>query len=442
MTMLRWVSTMKTRVYRLVPCLLASFVFISSVPQASQAYSVLTHEAIIDSAWGDSIKPLLLKRFPHATAPELLEARAHAYGGCIIQDMGYYPFGSKFFTELTHYVRSGDFISALIEESTDLNEYAFSLGALAHYAADNNGHAIGTNRAVANDYPKLRARYGDEVTYAEDPTAHLRVEFAFDVVQVARGRYRSEDYHDRIGFKVAKPLLGRAFRKTYGLELTDVFTDFDLAVGTYRRSAGVLIPEATKVAWETKKSEIEAAVPGITREKFVYGLSRENYEREWGHDYDKPGVFDKTMAFLIRIVPKIGPFKVLAFKAPTPAAERMFFASFDATLVSYRGLLNQVSGRRLRLENRDFDTGLPTRAGEYKLADESYGKLARMLADKNLDNLTPQLRDNILAFFRNTDAPVSIKDDPSEWRATLRAVAKLRGSSVATRSGRSTVGQH
>src|SRR5262249_55359587 len=143
------------------------------------------------------------------------------------------------------------------------------------------------------------------------------------------------------GFKVAKPVLTRAFKKTYGLELTDVFTDFDLAVGTYRRTAGVLIPEATKVAWETKKSEIEAAAPGITREKFVYGLSRESYEKEWGRDYDKLGVFDKTMAFLIRIVPKVGPFKVLAFKPPTPSAERMFFASFDATLVSYRGLLKR-----------------------------------------------------------------------------------------------------
>ena len=104
------------------------------------SYSVLTHEAIIDSVWDTSIKRLLLKRFPDATPERLVEAHAYAYGGSIVQDMGYYPFGSQFFSDLLHYVRSGDFVLNLIRDSQDLNEYAFSLGALAHYAADNTGH--------------------------------------------------------------------------------------------------------------------------------------------------------------------------------------------------------------------------------------------------------------------------------------------------------------
>ena len=122
-------------------------------------YSVLTHETIVDAAWDQDIVPLLLRRFPNATREELHNAHAFAYGGAIIQDLGYYPFGNKFFSDLTHYVRSGDFVIALIEESQNLNEYAFALGALSHYAADNAGHEIATNYAVPLMYPKLAKKY-------------------------------------------------------------------------------------------------------------------------------------------------------------------------------------------------------------------------------------------------------------------------------------------
>src|SRR2546423_10346604 len=220
--------------------------------QAKFGYSVLTHQAIIDSTWKDSLRPLLLKRFPGASEEQLREAHAYTYGGAIIQDMGYYPFGSKFYTDLAHYVRSGDFIEVMFAESKDLNEYAFALGALAHYAADNSGHPIGVNRAVPLVYPELRAKYGNEVTYVEDPAAHLKTEFGFDVIQVARGKYAPDAYHDFIGFKVAKELLERAFLKTYDLDLKDQFVSLDLAVGTFRRAVSGLIPEMTKVAWDLK----------------------------------------------------------------------------------------------------------------------------------------------------------------------------------------------
>src|SRR5579863_6765078 len=155
----------------------------------SYGYSVLTHEAIVDSLWDASIQKMLLKRFPMATPEELEQAHAYVYGGCILQDMGYYPFSSRFFSDLTHYVRSGDFVGALIRESQDLNEYAFALGALSHYAADNAGHRIATNLAVPILYPKLRRRFGKKVTYWDDPPSHLKTEFGFDVLQVAKGRY-------------------------------------------------------------------------------------------------------------------------------------------------------------------------------------------------------------------------------------------------------------
>src|SRR5205814_9256983 len=153
------------------------------------SYSVLTHEAIVDSTWDSAIKPLLLKRFPTATADDLTAAHAYAYGGSIIQDLGYYPFGSKFYSDLTHYVRSGDFIVNLIRESQDLDEYAFALGALAHYAADNKGHRMATNVSVPLLYPKLRLKFGNSITYADDPFSHSKTEFGFDVFQAAKGRY-------------------------------------------------------------------------------------------------------------------------------------------------------------------------------------------------------------------------------------------------------------
>ena len=399
-----------------------------AVAHPVSGYSVLTHEAIIDSAWNDSIKPVLLKRFPRTSSEQLREAHAYAYGGAIIQDMGYYPFGSKFFTDLVHYARSGDFVESLLDEAQDVNEYAFALGALAHYVSDNNGHPIAVNRAVPVLYPKLRSKFGNSITYVEDPTAHLKTEFGFDVLQVARGRYKSEDYHDFIGFKVSKPVLERAFKATYGLELKDIFVNLDLALGTYRRVASTIIPEMTKVAWEAKKDELAKA--GVTRDKFVYRMSSSEYEKEWGTQYEKPGLADKTLALFIRVMPKVGPFAPLGFKAPTPEAERMFIQSFDTTLIRYRALLVQTRAGKLNLQNRDFDTGEPTHAGEYKLADEAYAKLLAESSKKQFSNMTPALRQDILAFYGNLNAPIATKKDREKWQKTLSQLNSLKAAPI------------
>jgi Zinc dependent phospholipase C len=159
----------------------------------ASAYSVLTHEEIVDLLWTDQIQPLLLKQYPGLSEDQLKEAHAYAYGGAVIQDLGYYPFGSREFSNLVHYVRSGDFVRELLLESQDVNEYAFALGALSHYAADIVGHPA-VNEAVAIEYPKLRAKFGESVRYAQDKTAHLKTEFGFDTVQVAKNRYASQQY--------------------------------------------------------------------------------------------------------------------------------------------------------------------------------------------------------------------------------------------------------
>src|SRR5580693_2774491 len=255
---------------------------------ASFAYSVLTHEEIVDLLWSDDIRPLLLKRYPGLSDDQIKEAHAYAYGGAVIQDLGYYPFGNKEFSNLVHYVRSGDFVRELLIESQDANEYAFALGALAHYASDIAGHPA-VNQSVAIEFPKLRAKFGKSVRYAQDKTAHLKTEFGFDTVQVAKNRYASQQYHDFIGFQVSKPLLERVFPVVYGVELKDVLTHEDLAVGSYRYSISRLIPEMTQVALQTHKKDIMREQPDFAKRKFLYRLSRSEYEKDWGKDYAKPG---------------------------------------------------------------------------------------------------------------------------------------------------------
>ena len=350
----------------------------------ARAYSVLAHEANIDVMWESAIVPVLKQRFPRATADELLDARAYAYGGCVIQDLGYYPFGSHFFSDLVHYVKSGDFVWKLITDAKDVDELAFGLGALAHYAADSSGHPLAVNRVVPMMYPKLREKYGDRVTYAQSPKNHVLVEFSFDVVQAASGVYVTEAYRKFIGFKVAMPALEHAFRETYGIEMRDLFNDVDLAIGTYRHAVSELIPEMTKVAWRDKQKEILKVSPQMQEAKFVFRLTRRQYEQEYAVDYEKPKWWARLFGAIFKLVPKIGPFRPLSFKVPTPEAEQLFLQSFAATQQRYRTLLAEARRTEFKLPNLDLDTGYPAAPGEYSLADATCAKLVKKL-DKQLD---------------------------------------------------------
>ncbi len=416
---------------RLVAVCLAA-VLVLTLPSAVRAYSVLTHETIVDAVWDTDLKPLLRARFPQSSEDDLHEAHAYAYGGCLIQDLGYYPFGSKLFTDLAHYVRSGDFVEALLKDATTLDEYAFALGALAHYASDNVGHPAATNRAVPILYPKLQQKYGAHVTFAENPAAHLKTEFGFDVAQVAQAHFAPNAYRDFIGFKVAKPLLERAFEDTYDFPMKSLFASEDLAIGTYRRAVSTVIPKMTKVAWETKHDEIVAATPGITRERFVQVMSRASYEHEWGTQYERPGKVDRILAFLFRLIPKIGPFRALAFKAPTPEVERLYLASFNRTVSVYRELLGHVRSGTLHLEDLDLDTGTPTEFGGYPLADRAFAQLLDRLADRQFEGVSPALRDRILAFYRHLDwrAAVNEKNCSKRTAAEILALERLAPSSA------------
>ena len=395
------------------------------IVQTCAAYSVLTHEEVVDLVWKDNLLPMLKKRFPDATDDDLKKAHAFAYGGSLIQDMGYYPFGSKYFSDLTHYVRSGDFIVNMINEASDLDEYAFALGALAHYSADNCGHPT-VNQAVGIEFPKLRKKYGDVVTYEDNPKAHIRTEFGFDVTQVAKNRYTSDRYHDFIGFEIAKPLLERAFQDTYNIPLSDVLTKEDLAFGTFRRAISQIIPEMTRVALISRHSEIVKETPNIKARQFRYYLSRTSYQKEWGKGYRQPGFGTRLLAFFLRFVPKVGPFKALDFKIPTHKTEDLYIASVVLTVENYKKLLAETSAGKLQLTNTDFDTGHDTHAGEYALTDKSYAHLLDQLAGHNFDKMTPELRNNLLAFYSDPGAPNATKRKPKAWEKTQEQVEKLR----------------
>src|SRR6202521_6004647 len=392
---------------------------------SSMAYSVLTHEEIVDLLWTDELRPLLLKRFPTLAEDQITEAHAYAYGGAVIQDLGYYPFGSVEFSNLAHYVRSGDFVRELLLESQDANEYAFALGALSHYASDIAGHPA-VNQAVAIEYPKLRAKFGKSVRYAQDKTAHLKTEFGFDTVQVAKNRYASQQYHAFIGFQVSKPLLERVFPVVYGMQLKDVLTHEDMAVCSYRFAVSRMIPEMTQVALQTHKKEMMRETPNFAKRKFLYRLSRSDYEKQWGKDYVKPGVGTRILSTLLRYMPKVGPFKGLAFNNPTPQTEDLYFKSINTTVDQYRGLLEEVRNDKLVLPNCDLDTGLATKAAEYSLSDGTYAKLLAQLSGRRFDLTAPELRDNILQFYSDPSAAIATKKDQVRWQNVLTSLDQLR----------------
>ncbi len=397
------------------------------------AYSVLTHEEIVDLLWAEEIRPLILKRYPGLSEEQIKEAHAYAYGGAVIQDLGYYPFGSVEFSDLVHYVRTGDFVLELLAQSNNADEFAFALGALSHYASDIAGHPA-VNQSVAIEYPKLREKYGRSVRYAQDHSAHLKTEFGFDTVQVARNRYASPQYHDFIGFQVSKSLLERVFPIVYGLELKDVLPREDLAVGSYRYSVSRLIPEMTQVALQTHKKELMRETPNFAKQKFLYRISRSDYEKEWGKDYVKPGLGTRILSTLLRFMPRVGPFKGLGFNNPTPQTEDLYIKSINTTVDQYRVLLEEVRADKLVLPDYDLDSGNPTKIAEYSLTDDTYAKLLGQLAKSKFDRTTPELRNNILQFYSDVSAMASIqtKDDKDYSARLLELLDQLEAATLVT----------
>ena len=348
--------------------------------------------------------------------------------------MGYYPHGSKLFSDLTHYFRSWGFVIALARDSQNINDYASALGALAHYSSDNNGHHLGTNLAVPMLYPKLAKKYGSVVTYEDDPIAHVKTEFGFDVIEVVQGRYTAENYHNFIGFAVSIPLLERAFLETYGLELKAIFTDEDRSINSYRNTVGNLLPKATRIAWVLKKNDIQRDMPGITRKNFLYNLSRVEYEKDWGKNYQPPTAGDRFLAFLTQLLPKVGPLRVLEFRTPTPDAEKLFESSFNTSLDRYKGLLSQLSKNQLYLPNCNFDVGGITKRGQYHLSDTTCAALLNKLSANRFATTSLTLRTDLLVYFSSSETTPLKKQDAKANLKLEEQLHQLQQSSATASS--------
>jgi hypothetical protein len=428
------------------------------------AYSVLTHEQLIDLTWQSSIVPLLLSRYPNLTPAQIEHARAYAYGGCVIQDIGYYPFGDVFFSDLTHYVRSGDFVVNLFRNAGNADELAFAIGALSHYIGDNVGHATATNLAVPVEFPTLRARFGSNVTYAEGEHQHVQTEFAFDINEIAHSHLAPVGYLRHVGLQVPTRQLALAFYQTYGIR--DDFTDtrrHRINVGGYRFAVHHFIPRiayAVNILHRHHEPADPTSNPDLQRlTREVTAVATANNWQAYRHH---AGIGTYTLAGLIYILPKVGPIKLAAVKGPTPQTEADYvhsvLASTDeltyalhrftpppATLPSaklaaasdkhsdpapsappptedihaYQLIPRQSADTRHPLPNRDLDTGQPTQPAGYRLTDDTYAALLHRLASTPTQPVPPGIKRDILAYYANLNLNFATKKNPAAW-ATLQ----------------------
>lgn len=398
----------------------------------TRAYSVLSHEEVVDMAWNPYLVPLLKSRYPGLTDDQLRIAHSYAYGGCLIQDLGYYPFGNKFYSDLLHYVRTGAFVEALLRDATNANEMAFALGALAHYTADSVGHPY-VNRLTSDENPKLKKKFGDVITYEQAKVAHIRTEFGFDVVEVAHGRYSQENYRDFIGFRVAKPVLDRAFEETYGMKLETLLHDEDKAINTYRSAVSELIPKMTKVAATAYAKDIQKENPGFNKRKYIYRLRRTEFEKDWGRDYSKPGFGTRFLAFLVQILPKIGPLKILKPTIPNAAQQDGYIKSVNQTVDRYTLYLKQLGAGSqprvvtvstqpaLQLAGTNLDTGETIHFGQYKLSDETHEKLLQQYLKPDAEPVPGPVLAHLVSFYQKPPAG----DDPVPQARVERIHAQL-----------------
>jgi hypothetical protein len=366
------------------------------------AYSVLTHEELIDLAWNDSIRPLLVARFPGATDAQLREAHAYAYGGCAIQDMGYYPFGKKFFSNLTHYARTGDFIGWLFQNARTINEYAFAIGALSHYLGDSIGHSQAVNPATGVEFPKLRSKFGRIVTYGESPHGHIRTEFAFDADELTDQAFAPPAYLQFIGFQVPRRFLERAFKNTYGFDVHEVLGDPRPALRSYRTSVRSFIPAFAEAEVVLHGPQFPPHPNNEDYRIFAERVARTNYERRWKHAFKGPGFKAHLLAILVFIVPKIGAASDLAVKIPTPDTEEWYLRSVNLTVDTFHGTLDKLRADPnafLELPNIDLDTGNRIKRGDYPLADQTYARLLERITSKPERVLPRDLKANILDFY-------------------------------------------
>ena len=366
------------------------------------AYSVFTHEELIDLAWNDSIKPLLLARFPGATEEQLREAHSYAYGGSAIQDIGYYPFGKQFFSNLTHYVRSGDFIAWLFRNARTMDEYAFAIGALSHYLGDSVGHSEVINPATAVEFPKLKSKYGCTVTYDESPHGHIRTEFAFDIDELTDAAFAPPAYLRFIGFNVPRKFLEQAFINTYGFDIHEVLGRAHPALRSYRTSVRSIIPAVTEAEIVLHRRQFPPHPDDEAYRIFAERVARTGYERGWKHANRGPGFKAHLLAVLILIIPKVGSASDLAIKIPNADTQEWYLRSVNLTVDAFHKALHKLAAdtnASLALPNIDLDTGDHVKRGDYPLTDKTYAALLARLTSQPGRIIPLDLKRNIIEYY-------------------------------------------
>ena len=401
-------------------------------PRRSAAYSFLSHQDMIDVAWAGSIRPLLRQRFPGVTEAQLREARAYAYGGATIQDMGYYPFGHQYFSNLTHYVRTGDFVQSLLLNARTVDEYAFALGALAHYVGDNEGHQFATNPSTAIEFPALGRKYGPIVTYDQAPHAHVRTEFAYDVEQLSRHRFAPAGYLHSVGFHVPRVLLERAFVETYGLPLRSVLGHPKPALQSYHTSVGKLLPAVAQAEVLVYRNDFPRDQSTPAFHQFQARQLQSKAENGWQNWKHKPGFQVHMIAFVIRVVrigPKVGPLSALAIRGPSTETDRWYIESMNRSTADYEQFLRELMKNPrgiLSLANRDLDTGHEILPGSYPLTDQTYAKLLRQLTAQPDRPLPVSLQKNVLEYYADPQAPISTRKNAKAWKRVQEELPILR----------------
>jgi hypothetical protein len=396
-------------------------------PTRARAYSVQTHQQLIDLAWKGSIRPLLLRRFPGTTEAELRVAHAYAYGGSAIQDLGYYPFGNKFFSDLTHYVRSADFVRSLLRHAHNPNELAFAIGALSHYVGDSLGHSEAVNPSVAFEFPKLRKEYGPSVTYDEAPHAHVRTEFAFDINEISKHRFAPSAYLRHVGLEVPEDLLARAFFETYGLDLHRVLNKHRPIIRGYRFAVRSFLPRIAYAEVLLHKDDFPPDTPSQVFDTFRQNLAQADFENGWNQYRKKAGIKTHLVALLIEIVPKVGVLSDLAIRGPNVQTEQQYVISVNHSISWLRQLLERVNTNAMALPNRDLDTGDKVKPGGYRRADETYAKLLDKITRQGATAVPAGLRQDVLAFYADPNAPISTKKNPGKWKRVQTELAELEG---------------
>jgi hypothetical protein len=393
-----------------------------SIP--GHAYSVQTHEQLVDLAWKQSIRPLLLQRYPNLTEAQIQEAHAYAYGGCAIQDLGYYPFGNAFLSDLTHYVRPGDFVLSLISHAQNANELAFAIGALSHYIGDTIGHAEAVNEAVGIEFPKLAKKYGPIVTYDKNEHAHVRTEFAFDVNEISKRRFAPSAYLKHVGLEVPIPLLRRAFYQTYGVDLYDVIGYRKPVLRGYRFAIRSFLPRIAYAEVILHKNSFPPDTPNAASDALRKDLAQSEFENGWDQYRKKPGLGTHLLACVLFILPRIGPLSDAAIRGPNVHTQLLYAQSLKDSIDRLRFVLSHFDSVTSSVPNLDLDTGAKVKPGGYRLTDETYARLVTVLTRKPTQPVPAVLKQNIDDYYADPATPISTKKNQKKW-AQLQAQLKL-----------------